>query len=84
MLATLHGCKRPGPLISALVTVGRWSRYEAVGGYMIEGFLDFNPSRADLEAQRTSKREAGRKGGLRSAEVRSASSRNQAGASDVV
>lgn len=54
MLTNLHGCKKPKPLIDVLVQVGRWERVP--GGYQLAGFLEFNPSRADLEARREADR----------------------------
>ena len=84
MLATTHGCRKPAPLIKALVDVGRWIEMPGPDGniiaYEVKDFLEFNPSRAALEAQRKQKAEAGRKGGQRSGQVRSGSSRDEAGA----
>ena len=67
MLATMHGCKRVGPIVQALVDVGRWEPMLDLDGnptaYLIKDFLEYNPSRAELEHQRKQKSEAGRKGG---------------------
>ena len=65
MLASLHGCKKTQPLVDALVTHGRWKRDERKGGHWIEGYLEFNPSHADLESARKRDRERkrGRTGG---------------------
>ena len=85
MLATTHGCRKPGPIIKALVAVGRWEEVTDLDGrvtaYSIKDFLEYNPSRAQLEAQRKQKQEAGRKGGVRSGLTRSGSSTSEAGAS---
>ena len=56
MLAALHGCKKVGRLTTVLVKVGRWTRDDERGGWWITNFLEFNPSRAELEAKRESDR----------------------------
>ncbi len=55
-------------MATALVSVGMWE--ERQGGYLIHDFLDYQPSRAEIEAQRKVKRDAGRAGGIRSGESR--------------
>lgn len=42
-------------LADALVTAGLWERVE--GGYQVHDFLDFNDSRADVEARREADRD---------------------------
>ena len=51
-----------GPRRSAveLEEAGLWSKTDH--GWMIRDFLDYNPSREDVETQRTRKREAGSRG----------------------
>ena len=70
MLATMHGCRKVAPIVKALVDVGRWEEMTDLDGtviaYLIKDFLEYNPSRAELEHQRKQKQEAGRKGGLAS------------------
>jgi hypothetical protein len=65
MLASLHGCRKLQPLVDALVEVGRWEEMKDLEGqvtaYNIKDFLDFNPSRAELEDQRKKDRERKRK-----------------------
>jgi hypothetical protein len=43
-----------------LVELGLWAA--VAGGWRVHDFLDFNPSRAEVEAEREKKREAGRAG----------------------
>lgn len=76
-----HGVKGNAlfKLANDLVEIGRWQRDS--GGWWIKDYLDFNPSRVELQAQREAKREAGRRGGIRSGQVRAAASRTEAGAS---
>ena len=62
-LAALHGCKKPGPLVEALVVNCRWIRHDDLDGYEIVGYLKYNPSHAELEGRRKANREAGQKGG---------------------
>lgn len=45
-----------------LEAAGLWARTDH--GWMIRDYLDYNPSRAEVEEQRERKREAGRRGGL--------------------
>lgn len=52
-----------------LVDVGMWE--ERQGGYLIHDFLHFQPSRADVEALKKVKKDAGRIGGIKSGETRS-------------
>lgn len=61
MLCTLHGCKKPDAIVKALVDNGRWLKNEMKGGHDIVGYLEFNPSHADLEAARKRDRERKRK-----------------------
>lgn len=56
-----------------LVNVGMWEA--TAGGFRIHDYLDYQPSRAEIEAQRKVKADAGRKGGFRSGQAR----RNQPG-----
>ncbi|KKN16062.1 hypothetical protein LCGC14_0979510 [marine sediment metagenome] len=45
-----------------LVEVGLWERNGA--GWLIHDYLDYNPSKKELEARRETKRRAGQAGGL--------------------
>ena len=48
---------------------GLWDKTDH--GWVINDFLDYNPSKADVQAERDRKREAGRRGGLaRAANIR--------------
>ncbi len=58
----------PYRLAETLVSLNMWEKRQ--GGYLIHDFLEYQPSRAEIEAQRKVKREAGRAGGLRSGESR--------------
>ena len=64
MLASMHGCRKVAPVVAKLIEVERWEAMEVMGelkGYLIKDFLDYNPSHADLEAQRQRDRERKRK-----------------------
>ncbi len=56
-------------LIEELMRVGLWERHKR--GYLIHDFLDYNPSKAQVEALRAVKSEAGRRGGIASGKARS-------------
>jgi len=57
--------RRFGPVLpKRLEEAGAFLRDEARGGYEIVGHLAENPSKAELEASRTARSEAGRLGGL--------------------
>lgn len=58
----------PYELADRLVSLGVWERRQ--GGFAIHDFLDYQPSRAEIEAQRKVKKDAGRAGGIRSGESR--------------
>lgn len=60
--------------------IDRWARDDRKGGWWVKDYLDFNPSHTQLEADRLAKKEAGRRGGIRSGEARRARSTNEAGA----
>lgn len=68
-LASAHRCDDWKELVDRLVDATRWTPTD--GGWIVNGYLDYNPSHAELEAERAAKREAGRKGGLRSGRTRS-------------
>lgn len=59
LLAGLHRCRRVAALAERLQEVGRWDRDDDRSGWVVHDFLNFNPSRAELEAIR--KRERDRK-----------------------
>ena len=54
----------PYALAERLVSLGIWERRQ--GGFAIHDFLEYQPSRAEIEAQRKVKKDAGRAGGIRS------------------
>lgn len=58
----------PRDVAEKLVAVGLWERRD--GGYQVHDYLEYNPSRAKVEAIRQVRMEAGREGGLRSGEAR--------------
>lgn len=82
-LAHHHGItvKAATTLAAELCQMDRWRRDEGKGGWWIKDYLHYNPSHADLEAQRQARRKAGRLGGVRSGESRRARSRDEASAS---
>ncbi|KKL89691.1 hypothetical protein LCGC14_1912240, partial [marine sediment metagenome] len=49
-------------LAARLIEVGLWERNGT--GYAIHDYLDYNPSKKELEARREIKRRAGQAGGL--------------------
>jgi len=55
-------------VIRLLLEAGMW--HEVDGGYVIHDYLDYQPSREQVLAEREQKQEAGRKGGLASARAR--------------
>lgn len=59
-------------VIDDLVTAGVWD--EVQGGYLIHDFLDYNPSRQQVEQERSKKQAAGRAGGRASAKARAQTS----------
>ena len=61
-------------LTERLVEAGIW--YVVDDGFLIHDYLDFQPSKADLEERSDAKKAAGRKGGL--AKAKQASSKSQA------
>lgn len=75
-LAVGHRCKQWRKLAAELVRVGRWEPVD--GGWMIHDYLDYNPSRAEWEAEVARKRTAGRRGGQARAQA-GATARAQAG-----
>jgi hypothetical protein len=67
-LPTLGNVTNPKAHAQTLVRVGLWERAE--GGYRVHDYLQFQPSRADVEERRRQRANAGRKGGLRSGQTR--------------
>lgn len=61
LVAEAHGCKRWRRLVTALVEVGRWTPTD--GGWLINGYLEYNFSKADWEELRAKKVQAGRASG---------------------
>lgn len=80
LLAGAH--RKADPLVDLLITEGFVD--DRGGRLYIHDFLDYNQSRADIEARRAAKVRSGRQGGIRSGEARrsQAGSGNEAGASD--
>jgi len=58
----------PEDVAEKLIAVGLWERRD--GGYQVHDYLEYNPSRARVEATRLARAEAGHEGGLRSGEAR--------------
>lgn len=58
----------PAQLVTILEEARRWEPVD--GGWQIHDFLEYNPSREDVEAERAEKSRAGAKGGKRSGEAR--------------
>lgn len=52
MLAGMYRCDDWEDLAAVLVKVGRWTQDRRRKGYLIKDFLQYNPSRAELEARR--------------------------------
>lgn len=52
MLALSHGSKQYQRIVKKLIDAGRWERDDARKGYTIVNFLEFNPSKKDLEKAR--------------------------------
>lgn len=67
-LLNLDGLGDWREVLSALLREGIWERVD--GGYQVHDYLDYQPSRAQVLAEREQKREAGRKGGQASAQAR--------------
>lgn len=64
-------------VVATLTETGLWRQVE--GGYEIHDYLTYQPSKADVVAERKQKSEAGRLGGIKSAKTRTAkTSRNEA------
>jgi hypothetical protein len=78
-LPTLGNVTNPKAHAQTLVRVGLWDRAE--GGYRVHDYLQFQPSRADVEERRRQRANAGRKGGLRSGHTRSRGARETSSAS---
>jgi hypothetical protein len=53
-----------------LTTAGLWVERAGGGGFDVHGFLDYNPTRVEVEEKREARARAGRVGGQRSAEAR--------------
>jgi hypothetical protein len=78
-LPTLGNVTNPKAHAQTLVRVGLWEPTE--GGYRVHDYLQFQPSRADVEERRRQRANAGRKGGLRSGHTRSRGARDRGDAS---
>jgi hypothetical protein len=59
-------------VVADLVALGMWDEVE--GGYQIHDYLDYNPSREKVLAERAKKQAAGKAGGKASAEARAQAS----------
>jgi hypothetical protein len=79
-LPTLGNVTNAKAHAQTLVRVGLWEPAE--GGYRIHDYLQFQPSRAEVEERRRQRANAGRKGGLRSGHTRSRGARDAASVSD--
>lgn len=60
-LVYFEGFADPHDVIHRLIEVGIWIEVE--GGYRIHDYLEYQPSKADIEATREQRRKAGAKGG---------------------
>ena len=60
--------RQPKKAVESLVKAGLWDRVS--GGYMIHDYLDYNKSKQEIEALRSKKTYAGKKGGQASAQAR--------------
>ena len=78
-LPTLGNVTNPKAHAQTLVRVGLWEIAE--GGFRVHDYLQFQPSRADVEERRRQRANAGRKGGLRSGHTRSRGARERGDAS---
>lgn len=56
-LAPMYGVTEWRPLADSLVSAAVWARDGRIKGYRIQGFLDYNPSKADLDERRKKDRE---------------------------
>lgn len=72
MLAVAHRCRHWRRLVAVLVKVGRWEPVD--GGWMLHDYLEYNPTKAEWEAEKAKKRNAGRRGGQASARARASAS----------
>ena len=72
MLQRLSDRRAPHRLAAKLVEVGIWDLHP--DGWVIHDYLDYQPSRDEMAARRQLRAQAGRLGGLRSAETRRAKS----------
>jgi hypothetical protein len=79
-LPTLGNVTNPKAHAQTLVRVGLWELAE--GGYRVHDYLQFQPSRADVEERRRQRANAGRKGGLRSGHTRSRGGRDASSAAE--
>lgn len=72
----LTGHPSPDELARVLVRVGRWE--QAAGGYLVHDYLDYNPSRAQVLAEReqAARRQAGFRNKRRGADGRYTAGRN--------
>lgn len=82
-VAAMYGTKTEA---RRLVESGLWERDTQRGGYVMHDYLDWNKSRAEVEAQREVRARAGRAGGKRSGKVRAskAEAKAQANASSLL
>ena len=53
-LSMSHNWRR---LVDTLVRVGRWEPDDTLGGWWIHDYLEYNPSKQELEAKRTTEKE---------------------------
>lgn len=67
-LETIGDVKRAKSAANELVRKGRWEQLD--DGYLIHDFLEYNPSKEKVLAQREAKRKAGQKGGVASGSAR--------------
>lgn len=66
--AALYMCKGEAEVLRSLVELGFWA--ENGSGYVVPDYLEFNPTREEVESQRRARSEAGKRGGRASGKAR--------------
>jgi hypothetical protein len=72
------GQPRPAAVVKRLVEAGLWSWDADRKGFVVHDYLDRNPSKDEIHARVEQRREAGRRGGIRSGEARQGRSKTPA------
>jgi hypothetical protein len=74
-LVYFESLAEPAEVIARLIEVGIWTK--ADGGYQIHDYLEYQPSKVEVEAIREQRRKAGKKGGEAKGEAKSKHSAKQ-------